>query len=66
MTRFGTKAVFVLIGVGFGRRGRGFVAGEPKDQSEQFRPAILLDLSDYDARDASLLSFRFSELSQPI
>jgi hypothetical protein len=24
-----------------------------------------LDLSDYDAREASLLSFRFSELSQP-
>jgi hypothetical protein len=43
----------------------GFHGGEPKDQSEQFRPAILLDLSDYDARDASILSFRFSELSQP-
>jgi hypothetical protein len=37
-----------------------------KGGSEQFRPSILLGFGDYDSRDAYLLSFRFSELSQPI
>jgi hypothetical protein len=36
----------------------GFRERKSKDQSEQFGPAILLRFSDYDGRDASLLSFQ--------
>jgi hypothetical protein len=35
-----------------------FVERSTKDQSEQFRSAIVLRVSDYDGRDAYLLSFQ--------
>ena len=46
------KSGFFLIWVGLAHP-PGFRGRESNDQSEQFRPAILLRLRDYDARDAS-------------